>query len=165
MMSSMDLSQLRYVVTAAEVGNFARAAEALGLNTSTISRRVGRLEDELGVTLFDRGRAGVRLTPSGRAVIVHVKRVLAELEMVKFAGLERDRTAWRNPPGRSNAADRRTRSEPLVNVARASSENFFDHRRTARSRYCNGAARAPSGRGIASKFHALASRGGVAALS
>jgi DNA-binding transcriptional LysR family regulator len=84
----MDLSQLRYVVTAAEVGNFARAAEALGLNTSTISRRVGRLEDELGVTLFDRGRAGVRLTPSGRAVIVHVKRVLAELEMVKCAGLE-----------------------------------------------------------------------------
>ncbi|HXW71030.1 MAG TPA: LysR family transcriptional regulator [Methylocella sp.] len=87
-MPAMDLSQLRYVVTAAEVGNFARAAEALRLNTSTISRRIGRLEEELGLTLFERGRSGVRLTPGGRAVIVHVRRVLAELEMVKCAGLE-----------------------------------------------------------------------------
>ncbi|MBO0734118.1 MAG: LysR family transcriptional regulator [Methylocapsa sp.] len=84
----MDLKQLRYVVTAAEAGNFARAAEALWLNTSTISRRVARLEEELGLTLFERGHAGVRLTPSGRAVIVYVKRVLAELEMVKCAGLQ-----------------------------------------------------------------------------
>lgn len=87
-MPTMDLSQLRYVAAAAEVGNFARAAAALRLNTSTISRRIGRLEEELGLTLFERGRAGVRLTPGGRAVIVHVRRALAELEMVRCAGLE-----------------------------------------------------------------------------
>jgi DNA-binding transcriptional LysR family regulator len=54
----MDVSQLRSVIAAAEVGNFARAAEALQLNTSTICRCVGRLEEELGLTLFERGRAG-----------------------------------------------------------------------------------------------------------
>jgi len=75
----MDLRQLRYVITAAEAGNFARGAEALQLNTSTISRRIGKLEEELGLTVFERGPAGVRLTPTGRAVIVHVKRCLRNL--------------------------------------------------------------------------------------
>jgi DNA-binding transcriptional LysR family regulator len=47
----MDIRDLRYVSVAAEALNISRAAEALGLNASTISRRITRLEDELGVTL------------------------------------------------------------------------------------------------------------------
>jgi DNA-binding transcriptional LysR family regulator len=67
----------------ASAGNFGRAAESLGVQTSTVSRRVARLEDELGLTLFERGHFGIRLTAGGRAVMVHVRRALADFEAVK----------------------------------------------------------------------------------
>lgn len=82
----MELADLRCVTAAADSGNFARAAKALGLNASTISRRIARLEDELGLTLFERNRAGVRLTLSGQTVIRHIRRVLAELDAVRSVG-------------------------------------------------------------------------------
>jgi DNA-binding transcriptional LysR family regulator len=83
---AMDIRDLEYLVASANAGNFGRAAEALGLNTSTVSRRIGRLEDELGLALFERGHSGVTLTPGGRAVMLHVRRALAELDAVKQSG-------------------------------------------------------------------------------
>ena len=82
----MEIRDLEYLVASANAGNFGRAAESLGLNTSTISRRIGRLEDELGLALFERGHSGVRLTAGGKAVMLHVRRALAELDAVKTFG-------------------------------------------------------------------------------
>jgi DNA-binding transcriptional LysR family regulator len=82
----MEIRDLKYLTASASAGNFGRAAKSLGLNTSTISRRIGRLEDELGLALFERGRAGVRLTTGGRAVMLHVRRALAELDALERAG-------------------------------------------------------------------------------
>jgi DNA-binding transcriptional LysR family regulator len=79
----MELRDLRYLATSATAGNFARAARAVGISTSTISRRVARLEDELGLALFERGHSGVRLTAGGRAVMPLVRRLLGELEALK----------------------------------------------------------------------------------
>ena len=84
----MEVRDLEYLVASAAAGNFGRAAEWLGLNTSTISRRIGRLEDELGLALFERGHSGVRLTAGGRAVMLHVRRALAELDAVRRSGTE-----------------------------------------------------------------------------
>ena len=84
--SSIDFKSLRYLSIAADAGNFGRAAKALGVQTSTVSRSVARTEDELGVTLFERGHFGVRLTAAGKAVLVQVRRVLADLEAVRTAG-------------------------------------------------------------------------------
>lgn len=86
----MDIVDLKYLTAAATAGNFAGAAKVLGLSTSTISRRVSRVEDELGLTLFERGRSGVRLTVSGKAVMRHVWRALAELEAVQRSGRQID---------------------------------------------------------------------------
>jgi len=72
----MDVVDLRYLSVAAETGNLSRAAESLGIKTSTISRRIARLEDELGVTIFERGSFGIRLTAAGREVMVPVRRTL-----------------------------------------------------------------------------------------
>jgi len=83
----MDMRDLEYLALSAEKGNFGRAAEALGVNVSTISRRIGRVEDDLGLALFERVHSGVRLTAGGRAVIHHVKRALAEVEAVKRSSL------------------------------------------------------------------------------
>ena len=52
----MDILDLKYLAAAANAGNFGRAAKALSLNTSTISRRIGRLEVELEFALFERCR-------------------------------------------------------------------------------------------------------------
>jgi DNA-binding transcriptional LysR family regulator len=84
----VDVRDLEYLVTSASAGNFGRAAESLGINTSTISRRIARLEDELGLALFERGHSGVRLTAGGRAVMLHVRRALAELDAVKRTGIQ-----------------------------------------------------------------------------
>ena len=82
----MEIRDLIYVEASAAAGNFTRAASSLGVNASTISRRVGRFEDELGVALLERGHAGVRLTSGGRAVLPHIRRALAELDAIKHAG-------------------------------------------------------------------------------
>jgi len=84
----VDVRDLEFLVASVGAGNFGRAAAELGLTTSTISRRIGRLEDELGLALFERGHAGVRLTAGGRAVLIHVRRALAELDAVRQAGLD-----------------------------------------------------------------------------
>lgn len=81
--SSIDIESLRYMSATASAGNFAMAASWLGVRTSTVSRRIARIEDELGLTLFERGHFGIRLTSGGRAVMVHVRRALADLDAVR----------------------------------------------------------------------------------
>lgn len=82
----MKIRDLEYVTAAAAAGNFSRAARSLGISASTISRRVGRFEDELGLALFERGHRGVRLTKGGKAVLLHARRAVAELEAIRFTG-------------------------------------------------------------------------------
>lgn len=59
----IKLSQLRALVAIADCGNFSEAALELDLSQSTISHAIATLEEELGVTLLQRGRHGARLTP------------------------------------------------------------------------------------------------------
>jgi DNA-binding transcriptional LysR family regulator len=82
----MKLRDLEYLTAVANAGNFSRAARSLRISASTISRRVGRFEDELGLTVFERGHSGVRLTTGGRAVLRHARRAVAEFEAIKFTG-------------------------------------------------------------------------------
>lgn len=62
---ALDLRYLRYAMLVAEHGSFRRAADALNLSQSTVSRRVQLLERRLGALLFERSRSGVRLTHAG----------------------------------------------------------------------------------------------------
>jgi LysR family transcriptional regulator, nitrogen assimilation regulatory protein len=61
----MDLQQLRYFVTVAEVENFSLAAHRLRVAQSAVSRQVRLLEEELGATLLRRAGRGVKLTETG----------------------------------------------------------------------------------------------------
>ena len=81
----MEIAALRYLVAVAEADSFAQAARHLAVNASTVTRQVAGLEDELGVTLFERGRPGVRLTSGGALVIVEVRRMLADLDAMTTA--------------------------------------------------------------------------------
>ena len=85
-LAAMKIRDLDYVMAAAAAGNFSGAARSLGISTSTISRRVSRIEDELGLGIFERGPRGTRLTTGGRAALLHARRAAAELEALRLAG-------------------------------------------------------------------------------
>jgi DNA-binding transcriptional LysR family regulator len=68
------------IAAVAEAGNFARAAETLGLTPSGVSRAVARLEARVGVRLFDRTPRLVRLTEEGQRFHAHIIPLLAGLE-------------------------------------------------------------------------------------
>ncbi len=68
-MNSMDWSDLRYALALARGGTLSGAARELRVNHVTIGRRVQRLEEELGVELFDKTPDGYRITPAGELVM------------------------------------------------------------------------------------------------
>ena len=83
----MEIRDLKYLAAAASAGNFGRAAKSLGVETSTISRHIARLENELGLALFERAKTGVHLTAGGQALMGNVNRALAEFDaVVRSAG-------------------------------------------------------------------------------
>lgn len=77
---SVDIRQLRYTIAAADYRSLRRAAEALRLKESTLSRCVRDLEAELNVVLFERSRAGVRPTVAGGTFIAGARRVVQEVD-------------------------------------------------------------------------------------
>ncbi len=80
--NKIKLSQLRALVAIAECGNFSEAALKLDVTQSTISHAIATLEDELGVTLLQRGRHGARLTPVGDRITDHARDVLSLLDTI-----------------------------------------------------------------------------------
>lgn len=72
----MDLTNLRYFVAVVDHGGFNAAAEALSKAQPSVTRRIQRLEDELGTRLLERGPWGVRLTQRGEVLYRGAKRVL-----------------------------------------------------------------------------------------
>jgi len=69
-------SVLRYLVEIARLGSIRRAAAALNIASSAVNRQVLRVEQELGIKLFDRMPDGMRLTPAGELLIRHVRDTL-----------------------------------------------------------------------------------------
>ncbi|MEI4485921.1 LysR substrate-binding domain-containing protein [Frigidibacter sp. MR17.14] len=74
------LPELQAFVNAARSGSTTRAAAALGLTQSAISRALGSLEARLGVRLFHRMRQRLVLSDAGRAMLADAERILAELD-------------------------------------------------------------------------------------
>ncbi|MCW5891063.1 MAG: LysR family transcriptional regulator [bacterium] len=78
-LTAVTLTELRYVVAIAETGHFGRAAAHCHVTQPTLSAQVRKLEDNLGVRLFERGKR-VRPTPAGERVVERARAMLAELE-------------------------------------------------------------------------------------
>ncbi len=79
----MELRHLRCFVVLAEELHFTRAAERLHIEQPPLSRAIKELEDELGVTLFDRDRRGTRLTVAGAAFLQDTRRLFTVLEQAR----------------------------------------------------------------------------------
>jgi DNA-binding transcriptional LysR family regulator len=76
----MDIEEIRTFVSIAKVGGFTRAAGQLHRSQPAISRRIGLLEQELGVPLLERQRGGVTLTAAGRAFLPFAETMLAAIK-------------------------------------------------------------------------------------
>ncbi len=74
----MELRHLRYFVMVAEEENVSRAAARLNVSQPAVSRQIHDLEDELGVTLFQRQRIGLSLTTAGHTAFIQAKEVLRQ---------------------------------------------------------------------------------------
>ena len=79
-MHNIDWSDYRYFLHVARAGSFKAAAEVMGVNQSTVFRRIEALEAKLQVRLFERAQTGTRLTPHGEVVLEDVEAVEARLQ-------------------------------------------------------------------------------------
>src|SRR5512145_2899101 len=79
----MTLTELRFIVAVAQEKNFRRAAEKSFISQPALSLAVQKLEDELGVKIFERGKNDVSLTPVGSAIVEQAQRVLEEAERIR----------------------------------------------------------------------------------
>lgn len=85
----MELHQIRYFLATAESGSASRAAERCRVAQPSLSQQIRKLEEDLGVRLFDRQGRGMALTEAGRALLPRARRILAEVREVQ-EHLERD---------------------------------------------------------------------------
>jgi DNA-binding transcriptional LysR family regulator len=76
---NIDTHGLQAFARIAELGTFHKAAQALHLSQSALSRRISKLEEELGVRLLDRTTRKVRLTAVGRDFLPQARRLIEEL--------------------------------------------------------------------------------------
>ncbi len=79
----MTLTELRYIVTLAREQHFGHAAERCYVSQPTLSIAVKKLEEELGVALFERSKNAVRVTPVGEKVVRQAQTVLEQAEAIK----------------------------------------------------------------------------------
>jgi LysR family hydrogen peroxide-inducible transcriptional activator len=79
----MTLNELRYIVVLSAELNFGRAAAKCFVTQPALSAGLKKLEEELGVVIFERGSGKVAVTPIGRLVINHAKQVLDSLDDLK----------------------------------------------------------------------------------
>lgn len=76
----MELHDLEAFVAVVENDGFRRAAEALYVSQPSLTRRIARLEQELKVSLLERGPRGIHMTAQGNALMVGARRILAAVE-------------------------------------------------------------------------------------
>lgn len=80
----MTLTELRYIVAVAQEKHFGRAAQRCYVSQPTLSIAIRKLEEELGLTLFDRSCNEIIMTNSGQQIIVQAQRVLEEADRIKL---------------------------------------------------------------------------------
>lgn len=79
-MSNNDLNQIRIFAKVANLSSFTKAAEALGIEKSTVSAKISQLEGGLGIRLLERTTRSVRLTEAGRDYLVYCEQALNTLQ-------------------------------------------------------------------------------------
>lgn len=78
----MTITQLEYVVAVATYKSFVSAAEKCFVTQPTLSMQIQKLEDELGIKLFDRNKHPIAITAMGEAIVEQARKILSECEKI-----------------------------------------------------------------------------------
>lgn len=79
----MTITQLHYVLAVAEYKNFTKAAQRIFVTQPTLSMQIQKLEDELGVQIFDRGKKPIELTEVGKKVVEQARNIVSESNRIQ----------------------------------------------------------------------------------
>ena len=79
----MTLNELRYIVAVAQERNFRRAAEKSFISQPALSLAIQKLEEELGVQFFERGKSEVSITPIGAQIVEQAQRTLEAAAQIR----------------------------------------------------------------------------------
>lgn len=110
--------KLSTLLTAAELGSFTRAANALSLTQPAVSHHIKELEQQLGVTLFLRKKGQIQLTPEGEIVVQYVRRMKALEQQMMQELKSSDRRLTRLRVGITHTAESNLITEVLAKFGR-----------------------------------------------
>jgi LysR family hydrogen peroxide-inducible transcriptional activator len=79
----MNLRDLKYIQAVAEARHFGRAAQRCFVSQPTLSGQIKKLEEELGVTIFERTNRSVDVTPVGEAILAHARLLLEQADAIE----------------------------------------------------------------------------------
>jgi DNA-binding transcriptional LysR family regulator len=79
----MTLTELKYIVAVARHKHFGHPAEACFVAQPTLSVAIKKLEDELGVVIFERGGSEISMTPLGALIVAQAERVLEQTASIR----------------------------------------------------------------------------------
>src|SRR5688572_10101361 len=79
----MTITQLEYVVAVATYKSFVAAAEKCFVTQPTLSMQIQKLEDELGIRLFDRNKHPIAITEMGTAIVEQARSILSECNKIQ----------------------------------------------------------------------------------
>ncbi len=78
----MNLRDLKYIIAVAETHHFGKAAQRCFVSQPTLSGQIKKLEEELGVVIFERTNRTVEITPVGEAILVHARQILEQSDAI-----------------------------------------------------------------------------------
>lgn len=90
---AFTLRQLQFFIAAAEAGSVTGAARALSISQSSVTEAIRALEDDLGVSLFDRQARGLEITHKGSAFLRHARQILADVATARSSFRDEAETA------------------------------------------------------------------------
>ena len=79
----MNLRDLQYIIAVAETHHFGQAAERCFVSQPTLSGQIKKLEEELGVTIFERTNRAVEVTPVGEAILAHARQMMEQADVIQ----------------------------------------------------------------------------------
>ena len=79
----MTLTELKYIIAVARERHFGRAAESCFISQPSLSVAVRKLEEELGVHIFERRSQEVSLTPVGESIVEQAQKVLDDVRRIE----------------------------------------------------------------------------------
>lgn len=79
----MNLRDLQYLIAVAETRHFGKAAEACFVSQPTLSGQIKKLEQELGIIIFERTNRSVEITSAGQAILQHARLMLEQADAIK----------------------------------------------------------------------------------